>query len=84
MVLLIVLPRDPRVDPHYLFACRMMRGQEETSPSQVGRNKGSSQESPTARSLVASMSMEELRSFYRVPDNISLGLSDGPACSIVG
>ena len=50
----------------------MTRGQEETSTSQVGRRKGSSQESPTMSSLVASMSMEELRSFCRVLDGISL------------
>ena len=35
-------------------------------------------------SLVSSMSMEEPRSFYRVPDGVSLELSDGPARSIVG
>ena len=40
LVLLIILPRDPRADPHSLFVCRMMRGQEETSTSQVGRRKG--------------------------------------------
>ena len=39
----------------------MTRGQEETSTNQVGCRKGSSRESPTASSLVASMSMEELR-----------------------
>ena len=62
----------------------MMRGQEETSTSQVGCKKGSSRESPIASSLVASMSMEELRSFYQVPNNISLELLDGPTCATVG
>ena len=62
----------------------MMRGQEETSTSQVGGRKGSIRESPIASSLMASMSMEELRSFYRVPDVISLELSDGLARSTVG
>ena len=62
----------------------MTRGQEETSTNQVGCRKGSSWESPTTSSLLASMSVEELRSFYRVPDNISLELSDGPAFSTVG
>ena len=84
LVLLIVLPRDPLVDSRSLFSCRMMRGQEETSTSQVRHRKGSSHESPTASSLVASMSIEELRSFCRVPDSISLEFSDGPARSIVG
>ena len=76
MVLLIIFPRDYGVDPHSLFAYRMMRGQEETSTSQVRRRKGSSQESPTASILVSSMSMEELRSFCQVPDSISLELLD--------
>ena len=42
------------------------------------------QESPIASNLVSSMSMEELRSFCRVPDGISLELSDGSTGSIVG
>ena len=57
-----------------MFACRVMRGQEETFTSQVVHRKGSNQESPTASSLVSSMSMEELRSFCRVTDDISLAL----------
>ena len=61
-----------------------MRGQEETSTNQVGRNNGSCRESPTVSSLVSSMSMEELRSFYRVLDCIILELLDVPARSIVG
>ena len=84
LVLGIVLPRDSRVDPRCLFVCRMMRGQEETSTSQVGRMKGAIRESPTTSNLVSSMSMEELRSFYRVPGGIILELSDGPSRSIVG
>ena len=48
------------------------------------RRKGSSQKLPTTSSLVSSMSMEELRSFCRVLDDISLELSDEPACSTVG
>ena len=59
----------------------MTRGQDKTS--QVGCKRGSSRESPTKSILVASMSVEELRSFYRVPDDISLELLNGPAFSIV-
>ena len=70
--------RDPRVDPLSLFAYRMMRGQEETSTSQVGRRRGSNRESPIAIGLMASMFVEELRSFCQVPDDISFELSDGP------
>ena len=83
LVLLIILPRDLRVDPCSLFSCRMMRGQEKTSTSQVGCRKGSNQESPTASILVSSMSMKELRYFCRVPDDIILEFLDGPARSIV-
>ena len=62
----------------------MMKCQEGTSTSQVGRRKGFIQELPTVNSLVASMSMEKLRSFCRVLDDISLELSDGPARSTIG
>ena len=62
----------------------MMKGQEKTSISQVGRRKGSSRESPTVSILVSSMSIEELRSFYQVLDDISLELSEGPASSTAG
>ena len=62
----------------------MMRGQEKTSTSQVACRKGSNGESPSTSSLVSSMSMEELRPLCRVPDDISLELSDGPTCSTVG
>ena len=55
--MLLILSRDARVDPRSLFACRIMRGQEETSTSQVWRRKGSIRESPTTSSLVSSMSM---------------------------
>ena len=62
----------------------MIRGQEETSTNQVVRRKGSNRESPTTSNLVSSISMEELRSFCRVPNSISLELSDGLALSTVG
>ena len=62
----------------------MTRGQEETSTSQVGSRKGSSRESPTASSLVASMSMEELRSFYLVLDGINLEFLDEPSFYTIG
>ena len=62
----------------------MIRGQDETSTSQVVHRKGSSQESPTASSLMSFMSMEKLRSFYRVPNGISLEFSDESTLSTVG
>ena len=62
----------------------MERGQEETSTSQAGRKRGTPRESPIASSLVAAMSVEELRSFCQVPMDISLELSDEAVVSIVG
>ena len=67
-----------------MFACRMMRGQDETSTSHVGSRKGSIRELPTMSNLVSSMSMEELRFFSQVPDNISFELSNELTFSIVG
>ena len=61
-----------------------MRAQEETSTSLVGRKRGPIRELPSASSPVSSMSMEELRFFYQIPDNISLELSNGPAVSTIG
>ena len=54
----------------------MTRGQEETSTSQARPKRGTPRESPIARSLVATMSVEELRSFCQVPANISLEFSN--------
>ena len=62
----------------------MARGQEETSTSQVGRRRGTPRESPIASSLVAAMSVEELRSFCQVPVDISMELSDRATVSTVG
>ena len=56
----------------------MTRGQEETSTNQAGHNRGPSRELPSASSLVSFMSIEELRSYCQIPDNISLEFSDGP------
>ena len=39
-VMLIILSRDLRVNPRSLFACRMMRGQDETSPVRLGEGWG--------------------------------------------
>ena len=50
----------------------MAIGQEKTSTSQVMRRRGPTRELPSASSLVSSLSMEELRSFFQIPDNISL------------
>ena len=62
----------------------MARGQEETSPSQVGRKRGPNRELPSTSTLVSSMSMEELMSYYQILENISLALSNGLTISTVG
>ena len=61
----------------------MAIGQEKTSTSGVGRRRGAPWESPTTRSLVPTMSVEELRLFCQVLADISLELLDGAAVSIV-
>ena len=55
----------------------MTRGQEETSTSKARRKGGTTRETLTASNLVATMSVEELRSFSQVPADISLELPDG-------
>ena len=44
----------------FLYVCRMASGQEEVLTSQTGRRRGTPRETPTASSLVATMSVEEL------------------------
>ena len=62
-----------------LFACSMARGQEETSTSQAGRRRGPSRDKPSTSSLISSLSMEELRSYYRIPNNIDFEFSNSLA-----
>ena len=62
----------------------MVRGEEVTSTSQAGRRRLAPRESPTTSSLVAAMSVEELRFFFQVPANIGLKLLDGAVVSTIG
>ena len=55
----------------------MSRGQEETSTSQVGRRKGLGRDTLSASNIISSLSMEELRSYCEIPDNIDFELPDG-------
>ena len=66
-----------------LSACSMARGQEETSTSQVGRRRGLGWDMPFASSIISSLSMEELRSYCHILDNIDLELPDGPVESTI-
>ena len=46
-----------------LSACSMVRGQEETSTSQVGRRRGLVWDMSSVSSIISSLYMEELRSY---------------------
>ena len=56
----------------------MARGQEGTSISQVGRRRRPGRDTPSASSIISSLSMEELRSYYKILDNIDIELPEGP------
>ena len=60
-----------------LSACSMARGQKETSISQVGCRRGPVRDTPsTTSSIISSMSIEELKSYCQIPDNIDFELPD--------
>ena len=61
----------------------MARGQEETSTSQAGRRRPS-RESPSGSSINSSLSIDEVRSYCQIPEDINFELLDGPAVSTVG
>ena len=52
----------------------MTRGEEETSTSQVSRKQGPARGTRSASSIVSSLTMEELRTYCEIPDNIDLKL----------
>ena len=80
-----VLLNGSQADPFFfLFACRMAKGYEEVSNSQVGRWRGAPWETPTTSNLAAAMSVEELRLNNQVPAEINLEMSDNPATSTIG
>ena len=62
----------------------MSRGQEATSTSQVGRKRGPIRGMPFASSIISSLTMEELRAYCDVPDNINLKLMEEPDESTLG
>ena len=70
--------------PFFLSACRMSRGQEETSTSQAGRKRGPTRGTPSTSSIISSLFMEELRAYCEIPDDFDVMLSDGPAQNTVG
>ena len=68
----------------FLSACRMARGEKETSTSQAGGKRGSTWGTPSTSSIISSLSMDELRAYYEIPDDIDVMLSDGPAQNTIG
>ena len=60
----------------------MARGQEETSTS--GRPRGRTQATPSASSIISSLTMEELMAYCEVPDNIDLQLMERTDESTLG
>ena len=61
----------------------MARGQEEISTSQEGRKRGPTRGTPSTSSIISSLSMEELRTYCEIPDDINVMLSDGPTQNTV-
>ena len=57
----------------------MAIGHEEASTNQAERKRGTPQETPTVSSLVAAMSVKDLRSFKQVPATIRLEKLDDAA-----
>ena len=62
----------------------MARGQEETSTSQPGRERGPTRGMPSTSSIISSLSMEELRAYCQIPDDIDVVMSEGPIKNTVG
>ena len=61
----------------------MEKGQEETSTSQARHRRGPSRDTSSASNLISTLSMEELRSYYQIPNNIDFELPDGPTKSTI-
>ena len=59
----------------------MERGHEEILTSQAGHRRGTPWETPTACSLVAAMSVEELRLYNQISVEINLEMLDGATTS---
>ena len=62
----------------------MTRGEEETSTSQVGRKQGPTRGTRSASRIVSSLTMEELRTYCVILDNIDLKLMEKPDESTLG
>ena len=70
--------------PSFLSAYRMARGQEETSTSQSSRKREPTRGMPSTSNIISSLSMEELRAYCQIPEDIDVVLSEGPTKNTVG
>ena len=55
-----------------------------TSSSQEGCRRGPTRGTPSASSIISSLTMEELRAYCDVPNNINLKLTEEPDESTLG
>ena len=62
----------------------MTRSEEETSTSQAGRRRGPARGTRSASHIISSLTMEELRTYCEIPDDIDLKLMDKPEESTLG
>ena len=62
----------------------MTRGEKETSTSQAVRGQGPVRGARSASHIISSLTMEELRVYYEIPDSIDLKLMDKPDESTLG
>ena len=62
----------------------MARGQEVTSTRQAGRERRPTWGTPSASSIISSLTMEELRAYCNVPANIDLKLMEESNDSTLG
>ena len=62
----------------------MARGQETTSTRQADHKRRPTRGTPSASSIISSITMEELRAYCDVPTDIDLKLMEGPDESTLG
>ena len=62
----------------------MARGEKETSTSQAGRRREPTRVARSTSHIVLSLTMEELRTYCEIPDDIDLKLMDKPNESTLG
>ena len=62
----------------------MTRGEEGTSTSQASRGRGPVRGMHSTSHIVSSLTVEELRSYCEIPENIDLKLMDEPDESTLG